>query len=268
MRLLFGLVILLLVAPLVWAQDEVCEGLRGLHAEYGDAVLEYLSETGKSCIEPAETVDMDSTTETILFESGRGDWADPVDLKFSPGIYRFELINFVRGVDGYISFQDVISLPDECFPIRIDTMQFPRQLRIEHDCRVLATLDVSAFYASGDKEWQAQVSKFDPKSNNAIPANEWLETGRGDWSNSVDLRFSPGIWRFDVPDFARGDDGYISFQDIIEVPDGCFPIRIDTMQFPTQLRVEQHCRILTTFDASIFSAGENKDWVATIAKLA
>ena len=74
----------------VLGQEEICEDLQDVHAEHGDDLFEYLSDTGQDCLsdtEPVSTSSIVETGEVIWSEEGSGSTGVPVSLELSQGTY-------------------------------------------------------------------------------------------------------------------------------------------------------------------------------------
>ena len=92
----------------------------------------------------------------------------------------------------------------------------------------------------------------------------WKFRGLGDWAQSVDLDFQPGIYRFNlVQPTVGGDWGSVSLLRIVSVPKDA--LIEGSVRFPTQLRINRSCRVYATLD--VFTVERGARWEISITKL-
>ena len=264
-----------LLAPFVsptLGQEEICEDLQGLHAEHGDELFEYLSDTGEDCLSESQRASSSSSTaadEVIWSESGRGSMAIPVTLDLSQGTYSLNLIEpSEEGAWGNVWLHEVISVPDTCFPWSTSLgprISFSSRLPIEQDCRLFATLAVELSYGS-NTAWEVSITKLSDAPPISPNAQDWSAKGRGMKFMPIDISFGPGIYRLSLSDPSLGGD--VKFYTTVELPDYCFPGGTH-LELPTQIRIEEKCRIISIISAYLYKFEDNDDapWEVSITKL-
>ena len=266
-----GMLILLavFVTPIM-SQEEICEDLRGLHAEHGDVLFEYLSDTGEDCINETQTLSPSAPTDNVIWsESGQGSMAIPVTLELSQGTYSLNLIKpSQEGHWGNALLDEVISVTDNCFLWSTSLgprISFSSLLPIEQDCRLYATLAVEMPYGS-NTAWEVSIAKLSDAPPITPNAQDWSAEGRGMKFLPFDISFDPGIYRVNVSDPSLVGD--IQFYTTFELPDHCFPGGTH-LDLPTQIRIEKNCRIISTLSAYLYRHDDNDDapWEVSITKL-
>lgn len=134
-----------------------------------------------------------------------------------------------------------------------------------HDVRISSLLN--------DKGLDCLAAKETPTSS-LEAMSLFKRSGRGNEEVSVDLGFSPGIYRLRLLPPPTGFDYEMSamvilLSDIIDVPEGCFPLPFKTAQkiwFPSQVGIDVDCRIFATFEVHEFGNFENERWSVSIAE--
>ena len=257
------------VSP-VLSQEEICEDLQELHAEYGDELFEYLSDTGEDCLSEAQALvatTSPATGEEIWSERGRGNTAVSVSLDLSQGTYALNLIQPAHeGGWGNVRLEEVIGVPESCYPwfSNIDgaIISFPSRLPIEQECRLYATLVIER--SNSNTSWEVSISKLSDSPPKTAEAQDWSAEGRGQKYLPMDISFAPGLYRLNLNNPLDGDDGSLWITDNLELPSHCAPHLHD---IPSQFRIKENCRVLATLTALLY--GENKDmpWEITITKL-
>ena len=115
-----------------------------------------------------------------------------------------------------------------------------------------------------DSETQSEM----PSSSTTKPSGGplWSASGKDDKKVSVEITFSPGIYRLNIvkEPAPNVDWGGIVLREIVDIPENCFR---SIVAFPTQFRLKQNCHIYATFGATIFSDYERNPWEVSITKL-
>ena len=268
-----------LLAPFVsptLGQEEICEDLQGLHAEHGDDLFEYLSDTGEDCLSEIQTESTPASTasnEVIWSESGRGSMAIPVTLVLSQGTYSLNLIEPSQEGDwGNIWLDEVVGAPESCFPWSSinggERISFASHLSIYQDCRLFATLEAD-LPSDSNSSWEVSIIKVSDVLPTPPMAQDWKLQGRGMKFVPTEIRFDPGIYRISISDAALGGEdnygGHMAFEIIRGNPNQCFPDYISII--PTQIRIRGKCQIQTTLVAYLHSDHADRPWEVSIAKL-
>ena len=253
-------------------QDEVCNSLQELYAEYGDELIEYLSNVGEDCLSETESVSTSTVVETgevIWSEEGSGSAGVSVSLELSPGMYSLALVKPSEAGDwGHIFLDEIIAEPESCFPWFTSfwgsVISFPSLLPIKDDCRLFATLQVES-----STNWGVEIKQVSGAIPSPIRAQDWSAKGRGKKYVIVDISFSPGIYRFEIDNDALGGDenygGMLDLSGIRETPRVCLTGSI--LNLPVQKRIKEDCHVYATLDASLYGDNANEPWEVTIIKL-
>lgn len=138
----------------------------------------------------------------------------------------------------------------------------PASLAYHYNMRLLGEL-----YRDTSDESNLSIVE-QPTSPSSVTQDEplWSASGKGDRDVSVEITFSPGIYRLNMVNEPANNEywGGIWLDDIVAIPENCFS---SSKSFPSQFRLKQNCQIYATFEVTIFSDYERDPWEVSITKL-
>ena len=230
------LVLILLLAAAsvpVKAQDEICRGLRHLHATHRESLTAYLSAKGLECLALDATATPVPLNETIWSASGTGKAKQTISLELARGVYQFDAPVAPSDVlDGHGYITDIISKPASCF--LWETVSFPATVRIESECHILASAVVYMSYLDRKKRWELSITKVSNDIPPAPKAEEWSATGRGTRNLPVALVFEPGTYSVNQHSGPPG----ARLTMLSRTPKECVPL---VLRLPIHVRVTRKC---------------------------
>ena len=237
------------------AQDGICEGLRTLHTVHGVSLTKYLNAEGLECLELAPTATPVPLNEEIWSASGTGEARKTISLELTRGVYQLNAPVPPSDVpDGHGYITDIISNPASCF--LWETVSFPATVRIERDCKILATAAVYMSYIDRKERWSLSITKV---SNDIPPipmAEEWSASGRGSRHLPAALVFEPGT--YSVNQHSGPPDARLTM--LSRTPRECVPL---VLRLPTHVSVKRRC----TVEAKLWVWQDRSRWSFDITKL-
>lgn len=163
-------------------------------------------------------------------------------------------------LNAYVMLSSLAARPDDLKRMKSSGL-FPSVLTYLHDVH-----DLQSVLGRTEKaQDSSEIIRNDASVSNSIslPSAVWSECGQGDANISVDINFEPGIYRFNLDRPSGGGDwGSVSLEHIISVPANAFE---EYVYFPTQMRVEDGCRIYATLEVSIYN--DRQRWEVSITRL-
>ncbi len=143
-----------------------------------------------------------------------------------------------------------------------DNILLPAGVAYHYNMRILGEL----YRGTGDEDNLPLVEQTTSPSSDTQDEPFWSASGKDDKNVSVEITFSPGIYRLNIvkEPAPNVDWGGIVLREIVDIPENCFRSRV---AFPTQFRLKQNCHIYATFAATIFSDYERNPWEVSITKL-
>ena len=172
---------------------------------------------------------------TIWFASGAGEARQTISLELTRGVYQLDAPAPPSDVpDGHGYITDIISNPASCF--LWETVSFPATVRIERNCKILATAVVYMSYLDRKKPWALSITKVSDDIPPSPLADKWSASGRGTRILPVALVFEPGT--YSVNQHSGPPDARLTM--LSRTPRECMPL---VLRLPTHVRVQRRCSV-------------------------